>query len=506
MYRGLSYAGLVVIALYALTQWRDIARSFQGRQMRYGSMTVGSVVLFLAILVFINIIGQTRNMRWDLTEAQQFTLADQSRQIVESLDQPLSVRVFHTDGEGGGLTEMELRDRLDGYAYLSDQFQIEYINALSDPVPTGEAGIETVPTLIFDYAGRTERATSADEQSVTNALKKLIEGEVKTIYFIQGHGEHDTSAADGRGYAQIATRLANENFEVDTLILAQTGAIPDNATVVAIAGPRRDYFEPEIEALRGYLARGGKLLMLLDPPESSTAPPLTNLIALAREWGIDVGANMVVDNSGIGQVFGGGAETPVAMPVSHPITAPMRQMFTAHPVARSVQPVEGGTDGRFAQRLIETSTQSWAESDLATLYASGQSERNFDQGDINGPVSLGAAVSAAAPDAPPAPAPADDPAATPEPPAPAETRVVVIGDSDFVTNNLLALSGNQDLMLNATNWLALQEDLIAIRPRDPADRRITMTADQLSLMNQLTMFVFPGFLIAMAFAAWWRRR
>ena len=56
-------------------------------------------------------------------------------------------------------------------------------------------------------------------------------------------------------------------------------------------------------------------------------------------------------------------------------------------------------------------------------------------------------------------------------PKPPETRLVAIGDSDFASNGALGVSGNRDLFLNTINWLAQQENLIAIRPRDPEDRR-----------------------------------
>jgi ABC-type uncharacterized transport system involved in gliding motility auxiliary subunit len=494
---NLAIAGLVVTGLYALSQWRDIARSFQGKHVRYGAMALGSVVVFLAILVAINWISNRRNMRWDLTEAQQFTLSDQTAQILGALEQPLVIRAFY----GGDMPAQVVSDPLSEYEYLSDQVEVQYIDAFRDPVRAEQDTVTALPTLILQYGGRTERTSATDEQSLTNALKKLVEGEAKKIYFIQGHGEHDISASDTRGYTSIASQLANDNFEVDTLTLAQTGVIPDDATIVAVAGPRTDYFEPELDAIRDFLAQGGKLLMMLDPPASGDAPPLTGLTDLAREWAIDVGTNLVVDQSGIGQIFGGGAETPVAMPVAHPITNGM-QVITAHPLARSVTPVDAGVDGRFAQRLAETGPASWAEADLDGLFSNGQPEQDLASGDLAGPVSLAAAVSAPVADAaPPAP---DAPDALDAPPN--ETRVVVVGDSDFVGNSAVGISGNGDLFLNMANWLAQQENLIAIRPRDPEDRRISLTNDQIWMIQIATIFVIPGLLFAAAVGVWWRRR
>ena len=85
--QGLALAGLVTTALYALSQWRDIGRSFQGRNVKYGSVAVGSVLLFLAILVAINWIGSREHKRWDFTVAKQFTMSDQTKKILSGADQ-----------------------------------------------------------------------------------------------------------------------------------------------------------------------------------------------------------------------------------------------------------------------------------------------------------------------------------------------------------------------------------------------------------------------------------
>ena len=95
--------------------------------------------------------------------------------------------------------------------------------------------------------------------------------------------------------------------------------------------------------------------------------------------------------------------------------------------------------------------------------------------------------------------------ATPDAPKP-ESRIVVAGDSDFVANNAIGIQGNQDLFLNAVNWLAQQENLIAIRPRDAQDRRITLTADQQQWIMLLSLLVIPGLVFAAGGFTWWRRR
>ena len=188
--------------------------------------------------------------------------------------------------------------------------------------------------------------------------------------------------------------------------------MPANATVLVIAGPRTDLLQGEVDAIKQYLDRGGKLLVMLDPPDKQGQAPLTNLLALLKDWGIDAGNDVVVDTSGVGQLLGANEVDARRRPVP---VAPHRQRFrviTAYPLARSIRPVTGGVNGRTAQTFVESSPQSWGESDLAALYA--QKPVAFDKDkDVQGPVSLAAAVSVSAPKPPAAPASKPDEAKTP---------------------------------------------------------------------------------------------
>jgi ABC-type uncharacterized transport system involved in gliding motility auxiliary subunit len=189
---------------------------------------------------------------------------------------------------------------------------------------------------------------------------------------------------------------------------------------------------------------------------------------------------------------------------SHAITERF-EFITAFPLARSVTAVAGGTEGRYAQVFIETSPRSWAETDITALSKTGRVAMEEAKGDKRGPISIGVAVSAPAPEAP---APTPEPAAAKpgEPDRKPETRVAVIGDSDFASNAFLGIQGNRDLFLNTVNWLAQQENLIAIRPREAEDRRVTLTADQQARIFWITVFLIPGLVIAAGVASWWRRR
>ena len=497
----LAIAGLACTLLYILSQWREIQRSFSGRQARLGSLAAGSVVVVLAILFAINYLSSRHNKRWDLTAAKQFSLSDQTKKVLQGLQKPVRIRVFDRS-EGFA----RFRERLDEYQYASKQISVEYVDLEKRPSLANELKIQTAGTVLMEYEGRTERVTSDGEQELTNALIKAIQGKTHKVYFVQGHGEHAPETTDRAGYSTITSSLKNDNFETDSIVLAQQKAVPDDASILIVAGPKTDFFPPEVEMLKKYLGKGGKVMFLLDPPERSDSAPLTNLVALAKDWGIDVGTNIVVDASGMGQLLGTDVSVPVAAKYeTHPITDRFN-LLTAYPLARSVSSIEGGVNGHSAQNLVDTSKNSWAETDIKRLATSGQVEREVDKGDKAGPVSLAAAVSAAATDTPPpTPAPGD-PANKPNDAPKPETRMVVFGDSDFVTNGYLGIPGNRDLFLNAVNWLAQQENLISIRPKDPEDRRVSLTAGGATKIFWLAILIIPGLILAGGVQTWWRRR
>lgn len=491
----LALAGLVITALYTLSQWRDVVRSFSGRGMKYGSVSAGSVVLVLAILIGVNWISLRQNKRWDLTANKQYSLSDQTKQILRSLQKPVVIRLYYKSDPTFDL--QRYRDQLSEYTYNSNKVSIEYIDADKEPFKAKQDEVQSYGTVVFAYEGRTERTTNTDEQGLTNALKKVLEGKAKKIYFVQGHGEHDTAQSEPDGYSGIESSLKSENFEVAKTTLAQEGKVPDDATILVVAGPKTDLFPPEIDAIRAFLKRAGKVWLMFDPPDKADSPQPTGLIALAKEWGFNVGNDIVVDATGLGrQLMGTDASVPLGVPQPHAITEGFR-LLTGFPFARSVTPVEGGTDGKNPQKVIETDRRSWAETDLKGLLTTGKPSMDLGKGDKAGPITLVAAVSAPAADAP-----APD---TPEAPKP-ESRMVVVGDSDFISNRYINIPGNRDLGQNIANWLAQQETLIAIRPRDPDSRPITLTEQQGTFINWLTLAIVPGLLFATAVRVWWKRR
>lgn len=492
--RWLAWGGLVCILLYTLGQWREVVRIFAGRQARLGTISAASVLVVLGILSAINYISSREHKRWDLTSSSQFTLSPQSIKILKSLDSPLKITVFSKENDFPAY-----RDRIAEYEYVTKRVSADYVDPDKKPALARQLQVQSYGTVALQYKDRTERVVGNSEQDLTNGIIKIVTGKERKVYFTQGHGEKDTAGAERTGYNGIATQLTRDNYKVERLPLAQQSEVPDDASVVVVAGPKTDLLPGEIDGIKRYLNKGGKLMLLLDPPEKADGAPIANLIALAHEWAMDVGNNVVVDISGMGRLLGTDETVPVAVNYpTHPIVQGM-DLLTAFPLARSVTPVTGGVNSRFAQTFVETSPKSWAETDMKTMLMGGKITFDADKGDKRGPIPIAAAASAPVAAAPGASTPADESARP-------EARVVVFGDSDFASNLALGISGNRDLFMNAVNWLAQQENLIAIRPKEADDRRVTMTANQQLRVIILALFLVPLLVLGSGVYAWWRRR
>ncbi len=481
-----AYAGLACVVVYALGQWRDVLEYFKRRQARYGALATVSVLVALGIVFAVNYLGSRQNKRWDLTATKQNSLSEQTVKVLQSLKEPLKFTVFDRQ------TNFErFRARLDEYAYQSSQVSAEYIDPDTKPVIAREYQIDAYGTVVVEYQSRRERATTDSEQDLTNAVIKVMSGQTRTVYFVQGHGEKDPTRTERDGYSATIEALKRDNYKVEKLVLAQQREVPDDATVVVVAGPTSDLLPEEVGALDRFLARAGKLMVMLDPMIKGES--LANLQGLLHNWGIDSRNSIVVDISG--------ATNDPSMAVAanyppHPLTERFSTL-TLFPIARTMDIVTGGVNGHTAVPLVETSQRSWSEASLDSLSTGVKMET--EKGDIAGPLTIAAAVSAPAANAPVNPsAGADDPKP--------ETRIVAFGDSDFPSNAYGGVAGNPNLFANAVNWLAQQEGLIAIRPKAADDRRLTMTARQMLGVELISALVLPALVFATGIYTWWRRR
>src|SRR5688572_15940946 len=194
----LALGGLACMLVYMASQWRDIASFFTRRQARYGTLAASSVFIVLGILIAINYIGKQQNKRWDLTAAKQFSLSDQSRNVLEKLDAPVQIMVFAQN------TEFQpFRDRLQGYEYASKQVTTEYIDPDQQQTIARQNQAQQHGTSDIQHRGRTERLKTHTEQDIHSGIIEVVSGEQRKVYFTQARGEKDPASTERDGFGGI---------------------------------------------------------------------------------------------------------------------------------------------------------------------------------------------------------------------------------------------------------------------------------------------------------------
>jgi ABC-type uncharacterized transport system involved in gliding motility auxiliary subunit len=500
--------GLALVVAHVALRWEDIHRGIGGRQLRYGGNTAVLVTVVLAILIAVNYLATRHPLKKDLTKNQRYSLSDQTKKVVSSLKDDVSIVYFQkaTDLERSGGA-----DRIKDYQNLSSHVKAEFVDPLAKPMRARELDVKGPwPSIVIQRGQHKERINNDSEQDLTNAFIKITRDSKKTVCFAQGEGEHDLDDAEDGGLSGIKTALGRDLYDTKKVVLAREPKVPAECSVLVVAGPQSDLLAPIADTIRQWIKGGGKALLLSDPELKDKQP---NFDALIKAFNIQPGDDIVIDVSPYGQMFGTGELTPIAVEYPyHEITRGFRVMSAFHE-ARSMTAGIGTVEGVFAQDLVKTSPASWAESDLA-LKAPVQ----FDEGkDKKGPISLAAVATvtvatpspapAAAPSAVPSGAPSPSASPSPEEAAPKrEGRVVAFGDSDFATNALLGFQGNRDFFLNSVAWLAQDADLISIRPKEPEDQKLILTREQQQNVLVLALLLIPGLFVALGIREWWSRR
>jgi len=481
--------------------------------VRYTISGMVAVLLVVALTVMINWLSARRYARADWTTTQIYSLSEKTENILSGLDDEIRVVVFMTPQ-----TSMydQVQELLERYNAASDKITVEHIDPEREPLKTTQLaekfGVQVADTVVFIYEDRTKYVTSDQmaemdysgmqygqgptmrsfkgEEQFTSAILSLVAPDVPKVYFVTGHGEAALGGAGGgaadRSLRVLEESLKRENMETaDTTLLS--GEVPEDADVLAIVGPTRAYTEAEIEALDVFLDRGGRLLVALDPliePAGTMRP--TRLEPMLAERGVVVRDDLVVDPSRRLPFYDLSAVYLEDFP-AHAVTQGLEGFAVLFTVSRSL-----AAEGDRATVLVQTSDEGWGETDLGMLLRGDPVA--VDNADNPGPAAVGVAVEGVAE------------ATAVEAAEPIEYRLVVFGDSDFLTDIDISNAGNAILAASAVNWLAAREDLVGIPPRDVEQVSLFLTRQQMRNLLLLVLVAMPGAAILAGILVWRRRR
>ena len=452
----------------------------KARQTKYAAYAVTYIAVILAILATVNVLANRYDKSFDATSNKRYSLSDQTVKIVKGLKQEATITYF--DGPRGF---QPAKDQLDLYSNLSPKVHVKYVDPEKDPMVARAAGYKSNGSAIVQVGLNKNEAKSITEEEITGALIRDLKNTTRMVCFVTGSGEHQIDDSGHTGYSGLKDLLGKDNYTAKSIELLQKAEVPGECTVLVIAGPSGGYQQPEVDAIKKYVEDGGRALFLLDPPLKMGRSEIADndtLASLLSAWGINVEKDLILDLNPIGQLFGLGPQVALVINyASHPIVREMKGFATGFPLSRSLDVKTGSKTS--VQKLFDSS-----ESSLATDKLSSPKIDPSDPKNKKGPLTIAAAGTYN------------------NGKENSQGRFVVIGSSEWAANSYLGFKGNRDLALNTMNWLSSDEDLISIRPKEPEDRRITMTNAQFRWVLISSQFILPLVVIFAGISVWWKRR
>lgn len=438
-----------------------------------------------ASLFMAEVILAHHNWRLDLTPGRRFTLSDHTRKVLQSLDRDVHIVAFLRSDDA---RNSEIEDLLRRVHNVSHYVRYDVVDVNRNPAVARQYGVDAYGSLVVESDGRRKDFANPREELIAEAILQVTRPTRKVIYFLTGHGEQDLHETDHRsGYAAVRAALQSEFYEVRPLTVLGTDGVPADASVLVIAGARKDLLAIELAALGAYVDRGGSLLIMLEP---GGAP---GLVAFLDRYGVKAETGVAVDSEN--RLFAGDYLTITVPGLSqrHPVSAALK----APPLFSQACGVAfvGGNPAVKGIEFLDTSPSSWRTTDgevLRTGVATFVSGR-----DQQGPIPVGVSLLVDHPGQ-------TGPQGQPLPPA----RFIILGDSDFANNFFIEYLGDKDLLVNAVNWLAGEQELVGQRAqlRQPGISQFFVSARQGRLAFMLGTIVEPALVLAVGAVVFFRRR
>jgi ABC-type uncharacterized transport system involved in gliding motility auxiliary subunit len=452
----------------------------KARQTKYAAYAATYVLIVIAGVVVANLLADRYNKSYDSTANKRYSLSEQTAKIVKGLKQDAVITYFNRSTRF-----RDGKDLLEQYANLSPKVKVKYVDPDKDPELAREYGVREFGTAVVQIGPKREEVKSMTEEGITGAFIRNLKTNTRTVCFASGSGEHQLDDSNREGFSHFKELLAKDSYESKSVDLLSKAEVPADCTTLVIAGPTKNYEQPEVDAIKKYVENGGRAFFMLDPPlklgheEIADNDALTGLLA---SWGVTVDKNLILDFNPVGQLAGVGPQVAlVTSYASQPIVDQMAGTATGFPLSRSLE--IKNTDKASVQKLFDSSAESVATSKLSSPAIDPK-----DPANKKGPLTLAAAGTYNTGK------------------ENSQGRFVVVGSSTWAANRFIGFNGNDDLASNAVNWLSSDEDLISIRPKAPEDRRITMTSRQLSLVRATSQFALPLVVVVLGVGVWWKRR
>jgi hypothetical protein len=464
------------IALVVAGTWQRLRRGLLGRGR---GLLVPAVALAAAVAV--NLVPIPAQARWDLTAAGRYTLSQASREVLQRLNVNAQVSAFEPNGSSDA---GDARILLDQFSRASSRIVFRVLDFSHSRGEALRLGVRDDGEVAVEVGQRKEVVSPLTEQTVTSALQRLARGRAQTLCNLAGHGERELDDTAPAGYDSARTLLENNAVDTARLDLTVADRVPPQCTVLALIDPRAPPLPREVQIIDDWMAHSGRMLIERDPNGPS-------LDALTTRWGLRLLPGIVFDPSR------GLAGDPTSVLVnSFPTESPVAKDVTGalFTTAGGVTTVASEDTGLSVAKVAQSSGSSYLHLDPSTTAYEPQ------KGDRSGPVVIAGAADRSMVQ------PGGETRVPSGGPSIARTRLLVVADAEWASNEFLGELDNRRLLANGINWLAGEEDIVAVGGENPDLRRLDLTPSRRTLMGAAAMGGLPGAALLAGAGVWWRRR
>lgn len=493
----LLISGVVGLAYVGYRERKLLADFFQMKTTKHG-LSMGSVLIVtLFFLVLVNYFSVKFVHVFDLSMTQHYTLSDQSKKIIDYLDQPLEVRFFYKEGlQNTDFTRRNFSNLVKVFETYSSKVKVSYVEMNSNPSLTELFGATRgLGEAFVSYKGKMNRVEAQDqgqnglmytEQDFTNAVIKTTREKFKVVYFLEGHGERGIDQlADENSLSSFKQALEKNSYKVETLNLFQTGAIPADADLLIIAGATKPFQKTEMAAIDMYLSQG-KPLMVLFADKGAISPGPVDILRkmgwqLSSRYAFNIlntpnGPMVSTDQPTVANQFSEQSDITKYFGQQKNIL-----IFRPHPL-KEIESRTAVTDS-YVEVLVSTSNQAVAIDQINTTDYSGTAE-SFDLA-VHFKTKYGAKAKAVA-------------------------DLVFISDVSMAANMFFSQANNKELLLNTVSYMAKETDLLALPPKEPGASRLKVMGPEFNTYFKFMIvglfLPLPLLFLGLSVALWFKRR
>jgi ABC-2 type transport system permease protein len=449
-------------------------------------------ILIIGLVVFATLIAYKIPWIYDMTAGKVFTLSDQTKQTVKSLTVPVEIiAVYPTGGSEPMVTSL-----LAEYSKIGSQLSVDYVDAEREPQKLNKYNLGSLAvsngTIIVSSSGKSKILFNSDlfqaasdgdafwgERQITGAIRYVTASVMENIYFVEGHDEASTTSI----LSQAKTALELDSYNVQTLSLVKSGTVPQDASILIFPSPKKDLSESELISLEDYLLKGGKAIFLVDAMSTNTMV-LENFNKLLHEFGIDITNNLVVEEDANSHVSNNNLYLIPGYSF-HFITQKLAEskQYVILPIAMGLHTLDFNKDEIKLELLLASTPRSWMRTDMTIASTAKISE------DIQGPIPLAYASTRIGSGY-----------------GSGDSRIVVIGNSTFITNSNLETYANRDFFLKSIGWLAGDRESDSISPRIIGADKLIVRGNDFVKLVVIVLVVMPLIPFSSALAIWYLRR